>query len=108
MNATFDVSVEIHQAITNGWRLKVTLPTLGMYINGFRAYPSKKEVGAWAIYPPSQKVGSRFVAVMEFDKSMPLWDEIERAAKIAVLKREEQEAALEGNQQGVEAEDVNF
>lgn len=111
MQEHFGVSVDIHQAIPkNGWRMKVTVASLGIYINGFRAYPSKKEAGSWAIYPPSQPVGSRFVPVIEFDKSMPLWDEIETKAKQAVIAREQQEAklAVDSNISPTELSDVGF
>lgn len=108
MQKQFSVSVDIHQAIKNGWRLKVTVPELGMYINGFRAHPSKKEPGEWAIFAPSQKVGSRWVDVVEFDHSMPLWKEIEKIARAVVAKREEIEEKMTADEETIEVEDLPF
>lgn len=76
----FEVYVEVRSEIPKGGlRLKVSIPDLGIYIDGFRGYPSQKTEGTWTIYPPSVRVGAGYKDVVEFNKKKPLWKEIAEA-----------------------------
>lgn len=76
----FDVRVEVRGELPkDGIRLKVSIPDLGIYIDGFRGYPSQKVEGTWTIYPPSVRVGGGYKDVVEFNKKKSLWREIAEA-----------------------------
>jgi hypothetical protein len=83
---TFDVHIEIRGEVPKGgYRLKVSVLDLGMYIDGFRAYPSKQVEGTWAIYAPSTAIGgNRYKDVIEFAKTKQLWAEIAAACEEAI------------------------
>lgn len=71
----YEVKVEYRGEISGGYRLKVSILSLGVYIDGFKAYPSKKDDG-WFIAPPSTRIGNRYKDVIEFNKAKPLWRDI--------------------------------
>lgn len=62
-------------AIGGGYRLKVSVIDLGLYIDGW-TIRSPRENGEWWLQPPAHKVGNRWVNPAEFDKSKSLWKEI--------------------------------
>lgn len=82
----FNVQVAVRSEIPKGgFRLKVSILELGMYIDGFRGYPSKKVEGAWVIYAPSTAItGNSYKDVVEFNKSRMLWREISEACEQAI------------------------
>lgn len=83
-----------------GYRLKVSILDLGMYIDGWRAMPSIKIAGTWWIQPPANSVNGKFVSPIEFDKTMSLWKEVQDSIieAIETYKREAKEHALDGIQ----------
>lgn len=82
----YRVQVEVRGEVPNGgYRLKVSVLELGMYIDGFRAYPSSKYSGTWYVTPPSTNIGgNRYKSVVEFDKSKQFWASIADACSKAV------------------------
>jgi hypothetical protein len=70
------IQVDYHTEITNGHRVKVSILDLGMYINGFRVYEPNAEHKDWMVFPPQHHAGPRWVNIVEFNKSEPLWVEI--------------------------------
>ncbi len=81
--SVYDVRVEYRGELPKGGhRLKVCVLNLGMYIDGFRVYPSKKVEGTWVVYQPSTKIGNNgYKDVVEFAKNKPLWKEIAEACE---------------------------
>ena len=77
------VGAEVHKELANGYRLKVTVEALGVYINGFRVLPGKKD-HKWWVLPPQTKLGARYIDIVEFDKSLDLWIDIQNACINAV------------------------
>jgi hypothetical protein len=73
----------VHKQLANGFRLKVTIDALGLYINGFRVLNGRGEHKWWVI-PPQQRAGPRYIDILEFDKSYDLWTDIENACIQAV------------------------
>ena len=77
MNNEYGVEATIHRAIDKGgYRIKVSIVNIGVYFNGFRGYPSDKNTNDWVIYPPSQYANGKYIPIIEFDNSMPLWQTI--------------------------------
>jgi len=79
----FIVGAEVHKELSNGYRLKVTIEALGVYVNGFRVLPGKNE-HKWWVLPPQTKTGTRYIDIIEFDKSLDLWIDINNACIDAV------------------------
>lgn len=70
--------------IKGGYRLKISLVDLGIYVFGFRAIQSDKENSGWWVQPPANRTPSGWKANPEFDKTKDLWREIELACIEAV------------------------
>ena len=81
----FGIEASVHTPLGDGYRLKVSIAALGMYINGFRAYPPKGKYD-WAVYPPQTRnpKNGRYINLLEFDKKTEFWDEFKRACINAV------------------------
>lgn len=70
------VESEVRGDIKGGYRLKITILDLGVYIDGFTARHSDFDDSGWWIQPPAKQVGGKWKHVIEFDKSKTLWAEI--------------------------------
>ncbi|MEI7486290.1 MAG: hypothetical protein WCJ72_02560 [Chryseobacterium sp.] len=78
------IESQVISDIKGGFRLKVSILDLGMYIAGFTArYSDKNESGLW-IQPPATKVGEKWISVVEFNKNKVIWEEIEKSIIEAV------------------------
>jgi len=85
----YTVHAEIHKEINKGYRIKVLLPDLGLYINGFMAFRPHDQYTEWSLVAPSQPAGRGiYKAVTEFDKNKPLWQEIFEACLNAAQAEE--------------------
>ena len=85
MSDQFLVDVDIHKPIDNGVRVKVKLPSLGLFLNGVRVFKPIDDKD-WAVYPASTWVGNRWARMTEFDTKLPLWQAI-RSACIKAAKQ---------------------
>ena len=83
---TIEVTVrnELATKKGKGYRLKVSVLDLGLYIDGFRAIPSNKNQSGWWVQPPSNNVGGKWINAVEFDKTKVLWNEIEKSCERAI------------------------
>jgi hypothetical protein len=72
-NQTHIVEVEFRGEIKGGYRLKVSILDLGLYIDGMRL---TKPSGTWWLQTPAQRVNGRFWHNTEFNQKMTLWQEI--------------------------------
>jgi hypothetical protein len=82
MNAASDlpIEVEVEREIQGGFRLKVSVPLLGMYMWGFRATISNRNKSSWWVQAPATKTPQGIWKFNpEFDKSLPFWLAIEKA-----------------------------
>ena len=85
MSKQFDVEAAVHKQINNGYRVKVSVLSLGMYINGAMVYPPNPEHPAWAVFMPAQRAGrGKYVYIIEFNKKLDLWNEVYDACIKAV------------------------
>lgn len=80
----FDVEIEVLGSINNGYRLKVNVIDLGMFMFGWTARRSDKNASGWWIQQQSIKVSEIWKVVPEFNKAMPLWQHLEKKCIEAV------------------------
>ncbi|USN96469.1 MAG: hypothetical protein H6797_05395 [Candidatus Nomurabacteria bacterium] len=67
-----------------GYRLKVSILDLGLYIDGFRALKSERNQNGWWVQPPSNLVKGVWVTACEFDKTKAFWLNIEQSCVDAI------------------------
>lgn len=72
------VDVEVLGEINNGYRLKISILDIGVYIFGFTIRHSDKNESGWWVQPPAQLINGKWKSTIEFDKSKSLWLEIEQ------------------------------
>jgi hypothetical protein len=85
MPALFNVEAAVHKQIGDGFRVKVSILDFGMYINGMMVFPPNDEHEDWSVYTPAQRAGrGKYVYIVEFNKKMPLWAEVNDACIEAV------------------------
>lgn len=80
----FDVEIEVLGDINNGYRLKVSVLDLGMYMFGWTARRSEKNKSGWWVQQQAIKVGGGWKLCPEFNKALPLWQKIENECIQAV------------------------
>ncbi len=86
MAKLFTIEAKVHKRVPQGYRVKVSILDLGMYINGAVTQPPNKAHSDWWVFPPSQNVYGNFITILEFDKKKPLWEEL-RTACIEATKQ---------------------
>jgi hypothetical protein len=79
-----DVEVYAHDPNKERFFLKVTFNGMGMFINSFSVQPSKFENQEHWVQPPTHRQGQRWTQTVDFDKSYPLWNIIEKKSFQAV------------------------
>ncbi len=85
MAKSFTVEAQVHRPIPQGYRVKVSVLDIGMYINGMVVMPPNEDHKDWSVYPPSQRAGrGKYAYIVEFSKQLPLWGEIYDACVDAV------------------------
>lgn len=73
----YDIFVEVLGDINNGYRMKIHLEELGLYMYGWTARHSEKNESGWWIQPMAFRVGNVWKKSPEFNKSKTLWQQIE-------------------------------
>lgn len=87
------VEVSVHKACKNGYRVKVSVLDLGVYINGVMVFPPDEVSDQWEVMSPSRLAGrGKYVRIIEFNKKMPLWECIYDACVEAVKLERANEA----------------
>lgn len=90
----FNIEVQVHKPINDGYRVKVLLHDIGLFFNGFMVFPPNEQHEKWLVYPPVQLKGFKRIYHVEFNKKMPLWLEIVEAC-IASVQLERLDKATE-------------
>lgn len=85
----FDVEVEVLGDINNGYRLKVSVLDLGMYMFGWTARRSDKNESGWWVQQQATKIGNGWKLIPEFNKALPLWQKMEKKCIEAVTYYED-------------------
>jgi hypothetical protein len=90
MPKLFNIEAEVHQSasVKIGYRVKVSIIDLGIYINGMMVYPPNAKYQEWGVVPPSMRAGrGRYAYIVEFNKKLPLWEEIyDKCVEVAQLE----------------------
>ena len=86
LKKTYNIESQVHKQLAHGgYRVKVSLLDLGIYINGAVVFPPSPEHPEWAVYMPAQLAGRAiWKPVIEFNKKLPLWNEIYTSCTEAV------------------------
>jgi len=95
MTRVYSVIAEVHKQLPHGgYRVKVSLPDDGIYINGMVVFPPNEVKHDWYVQPPSKPGGrGKWVGIIEFNKKHSLWDDVHDACVDAVkafIKDEEE------------------
>jgi hypothetical protein len=90
MPKLFNIEAEVHQSanVKIGYRVKVSMVDLGIYINGMMVYPPNAKYPAWGVVPPSKLAGrGRYTYIVEFNKKSQLWEEVhDKCVEVAQLE----------------------
>lgn len=79
------IDVQVHKPVNDGFRVKVSIIDLGMYLNGVLVFPPNEQHADWVVYPPVMNIGGyRKMYPAEFNKKERLWLEITQACIEAV------------------------
>lgn len=89
------IEAEVLGEIANGFRIKVSVLDLGLYMYGWTARRSLQSKRGWWIQPQAVKTTSGWKPTVEFDKSNSLWVEIEAACIDAVLTNQQPDVVAE-------------
>lgn len=79
-----NIEVKVHQPVNEGYRVKVSVIDIGMYLNGVLVFPPNDKHEDWIVYPPSIATRYKRIYPAEFDKKNNLWLEIHQACVEAV------------------------
>jgi len=77
MSDDYGIEVEVRGQITGGYRLKVTVTSIGMYIDGFTARESTRNTSGYWIQPPAQQVNHKWIHTPEFNTKTDFWAQLE-------------------------------
>lgn len=73
----YNIEAEVHKQLSFGYRVKVSVLDIGLYINGMVVFPPNKEHDYWTVKPPAMRAGrGKYSYITEFNKKLPLWEEI--------------------------------
>lgn len=76
-----EVKAQFHKEIHEGFRVKILIPDIGLYINGTRVYPpNAKHPDKWVVLTPSIMK----TRIIELNPNLPLWGMIQKACIDAV------------------------
>ncbi len=79
MSKLYTVEAKVHEGakVANGYRVKVSVLDLGLYINGMVVFPPNEINNEWTVLTPARPAGrGKYVRIVEFNKKLPLWEEI--------------------------------
>ena len=77
MPKAFTVEAEVHRELKQGYRVKVSILDLGVYINGMVVFQPNEDHTEWSVMTPALRSGKgKYTHVVEFNKKMPLWEEV--------------------------------
>lgn len=71
------VEATVHKKYGKGYRVKVSILDLGIYINGMMVYPPNEEHESWSVLTPARPAGrGKYARIVEFNKKLPLWEHV--------------------------------
>ncbi len=84
MTDDYGIEVEVRGEIGDGYRLKVSATSIGMYVDGFRALRSAKNHSGYWIQSPAQKVNGKWIHTPEFSTKTDFWAQLEQSCLNAI------------------------
>lgn len=78
------IEATVTAEIKGGYRLKVSVIDLGMYMDGWTLRASDKDDGWW-LQPTAIRLGNKWRQIPEFDHSKAFWKEIRETCLQAVV-----------------------
>lgn len=84
----YSIEVEVRGQIKAGYRLKVSLTSIGIYMDGFTARESSRNTSGYWIQPPAREIKGKWVHTPEFSNKTELWQAIEQACIDAINEYE--------------------
>lgn len=108
------VEAKVHMPIgRGGYRVKVSFPEIGMFINGVLVFPPNEQHDRWGVLTPRFSNGGRGrqSKAIEFDGKSELWFEIREACTRAVklyLKQRADSGLDDGHPKPDKAEEISF
>jgi len=79
------VEASVHKRCNNGYRVKVSILDLGIYINGVMVFPPDEVSDQWEVLTPARPAGrGKYARIVEFSKKKPLWEHVYDACVEAV------------------------
>lgn len=98
MTKLHNVEASVHKPYGQGYRVKVSILDLGMYINGMMIYPPNEDHNEWSVLTPARPAGrGKYARIVEFNKKLPIWELIYDACVDAVkleMKNQSQDVVL--------------
>lgn len=90
-----EASVYYGDLSNDRYYVKIAFVGIGIYVNSFSVMPSKFENQHYWVQPPKHlQKGKGWTPTVDFDKSYPIWEEIERKAIEAVELYKSQDSSL--------------
>lgn len=84
MDDEYGIEVEVRGQISKGYRLKVNVTSIGMYVDGFTARESDRNVSGYWIQPPAQQINHKWIHVPEFSTKTDFWARLEEKCLHAI------------------------
>lgn len=94
MNNVYVINASVHKEIKDGYRVKVSMEEIGMFINGMVIYPPNEKHEDWKVLTPAMKFGYKYVHTIEFNSKLQLWAEIREACIEAVKKYQSESSSM--------------
>lgn len=84
MSSVYNFEAEVHMPLNEGYRVKLSEHTIGMFINGMVVFPPNSKSKEWKVYTPSTRSGRGFIHPIEFNGKKAMWLEIKESCIDAV------------------------
>lgn len=77
MPKLYTIEAKVHMELAKGYRVKLSILSLGIYVNGMVVFSPNEEHNYWSVHEPSQRNRfGKYFKTVEFDHKTPLWKEI--------------------------------
>lgn len=109
MTKAYSIEASVHKPIKEGYRVKVEMKEIGLFINGMIVYPPNEKHEDWQVLTPAMKFGYKYIHTIEFNSKLPLWKELRSVCIEAVRLYIDNtpNAALKNNCRDVVLEDID-
>lgn len=100
-----DVVVQVHKEVHEGFRVKLLIPSIGLFVNGIRVYPpNPKHPEEWTVLTPA--FGNSKQRTVEFNPHLELWGIVREKCIEAVKEHTAGDPVPPNYQQDVVLKDI--